>query len=226
MEAIEGEDCGLKINQVTDADAGEWKCSITAITDGNANVGENKITLVVLKAPKSVSLDVTDLLSVTPTEKEATVKWTVEGGDPTPSFSWTMDGAPASGIKVVDSGEEGDGHFQVVSVKPGKKDNGKTLACVANSEAYTADQITEGKNTDSVALDVQYAPEPQKDDLQFYGLTVGKPTVIEIKFRLNPAPSNMEWVMADGTRVPQGSESNEGKYTASMALLEDETEAD
>jgi len=36
----------------------------------------------------------------------------------------------------------------------------------------------------------------------------------------------MEWVMADGTRVPQGSESNDGKYVATLANVEDASEPD
>ena len=35
-------------------------------------------------------------------------------------------------------------------------------------QAYTEAQIAEGKNTDSVALDVQYAPEPQKVGIYYY----------------------------------------------------------
>merc|ERR1719222_227423 len=109
---------------------------------------------------------------------------------------------------------------------PTKADNGKTLECVANSEAYKPEDLENGLNKAGVQLNVEYAPEPQKDDLKFYGMSVGKPTEIEIKFRLNPAPSNMEWVMADGTRVPQGSESNDGKYRATLATSEDADEPD
>lgn len=225
-QAIEGEPCGLSITTVQEEDAGDWKCSITALdAEGNGQVGTNEIALVVLKAPKSVSLNVDGQVTVTPEQKEATVRCTAEGGEPVPSFSWTLDGAPAS-VKVVDSGEEGEGHFQEVSLIPTKADNGKMLECVANSEAYRDEALESGLNKAGVSLDVQYAPEPQKDDLQFYGLAVGKSTEIKIKFRLNPAPTNMEWVMADGTRVPQGSESNEGKYTASLPIQEDASEPD
>jgi len=218
--------CGLVINSVTDNDAGNWKCSITARKeDGKGVSGSDDISVVVLKAPSSVSLNVDGILTVTPEQTDATVRCTAEGGEPVPSFSWLLDGAPAS-VQVVDSGEQDNGHFQEVSMTPTKADNGKTLECVANSEAYKPEDLENGLNKAGVQLNVEYAPEPQKDDLKFYGMSVGKPTEIEIKFRLNPAPSNMEWVMADGTRVPQGSESNDGKYRATLATSEDADEPD
>jgi len=218
--------CGLVINSVTDNDAGNWKCSITARKeDGKGVSGSDDISVVVLKAPSSVSLNVDGILTVTPEQTDATVRCTAEGGEPVPSFSWLLDGAPAS-VQVVDSGEQDNGHFQEVSMTPTKADNGKTLECVANSEAYKPEDLENGLNKAGVQLNVEYTPEPQKDDLKFYGMSVGKPTEIEIKFRLNPAPSNMEWVMADGTRVPQGSESNDGKYRATLATSEDADEPD
>jgi len=107
-------------------------------------------------------------------------------------------------------------------INPRKEDNGKKLACVANSEAYTDADLENGANVATTQLDVQFAPVFPKETKEFYGLNSGKPFDVQITFTLNPAPVSMEWIMHDGTKVPAGSQSQDGKYTSSgLATAED-----
>jgi len=210
--------CGVRIKNVEEKDDGEWRCELTSLVEGTAIRGSNTISLTVLKAPRSVSLNVAQEVSVAPPASGLEgIRCTAMGGHPAPSFSWTLDDQPAN-VEVVATAEEGDdSYYQEINYNAKKEDDGKILKCVANSEAYTADERNAGINVAKTMLDIQFKPAATKDLFEFYGLTVGKPFEIRISFRLNPGPNNMIWTMQDGTVVPQGSESENGKYTAKMA---------
>jgi len=210
--------CGVRIKNVEEKDDGEWRCELTSLVEGTAIRGSNTISLTVLKAPRSVSLNVAQEVSVSPPASGLEgIRCTAMGGHPAPSFSWTLDDQPAN-VEVVATAEEGDdSYYQEINYNAKKEDDGKILKCVANSEAYTADERNAGINVAKTMLDIQFKPAATKDLFEFYGLTVGKPFEIRISFRLNPGPNNMIWTMQDGTVVPQGSESENGKYTAKMA---------
>lgn len=225
----EARDCGIKISKVLEADNGVWKCEITAIVDGQARTGSNEVTLNVLKAPSSVKLNDQDTGSMSivyKTEPEKKIRCTAIGGQPAPTFSWTLAGQPTT-LNIVDANQESDGDvvtsYQEVSYTPRPEDNGKALTCIANSQAYTEDDKAAGKNVATTTLDIQYAPTSQKTEYDFYGLTVGDKYQIRIKFSMNPGPLDMSWKMADGTNVPQGSESEDGKYSADKANFDSET---
>jgi len=209
--------CSMKIGSVKEEDNGEWKCDITTVDDaGNALQGSNLIALTVLKPPRSVSLNVDSSVAVTPEDPKKQIRCTAEGGHPAPTFSWLLGGAPAK-VEVLDTITEGtDGFYQEVSYTAKKEDDGKTLECVANSQAYTEEDLAAEINKAKTVLDVQYKPVPAKEEYVFYGLTVGQPFPIRISFRSNPTPTDMRWKMHDGVEVPQGSEDQDGKYTSAL----------
>jgi len=237
----EAKDCGIKISNVNEADNGVWKCEITAIVDGSARKGSNQVKLNVLKAPSSVSLDDQggSLTAVYKQDQEKKIRCTATGGQPAPTFSWTLDGEMAN-LQITGSDTESSGEvvtsFQEVSYVPKPEDNDKELVCIANSQAYTDEDMKNGVNQAATKLNIEYAPTAQKEEYDFYGLEVGQPSMIRIVFSMNPAPSNLNWMMADGTEVPQNveyekysssnAEYNEDtkQYTAVLTILKVETE--
>lgn len=212
--------CAIRV-KTQETDNGEWRCEITSVIDGSAVQGSNSITLTVLKAPGNVKLNVNEEVNVIPPETGINnVKCEAFGGHPTPSFSWTLDGQPANVDVIAEQmSENGDSYYQEVSYAARKEDNGKKLTCVANSKAYTDEDLANGINTASTTLNIQFKPVFVQSVYDFYGLTVGKPFEIRISFKLNPGPINTEWIMQDGTKVPQGSQSEDGKYTSKVAEL-------
>jgi len=210
-------DCGIKIQNVNDKDNGEWRCEITSIGEnGVAKKGSNRIDLTVLKAPKSVSLDPQSLMVVDTTGSEQRIRCTAEGGHPAPTFTWTLGGEKAK-LPIADTNTDENGvYMEEVVYEPNKADDGKILECVAESEAYTDEDLNAGINKAKTTLNVQYKPVPAKGVYEFYGLTVGQPFDIRISFRANPTPSDMRWKMHDGIEVPQGSEDEKGKYTSAI----------
>lgn len=96
------------------------------------------------------------------------------------------------------------------------EDNTKDLECHVNSEAYTADELGQEQNVAKIMLNVEFPPKALLDVYDFYGMEVGSSYPIRISFRLNPPPSDVQWEMHDGTMVPQGSESQNGKYEADI----------
>lgn len=210
-------DCGIKIKNVVDKDNGKWRCEITSIGDGGvAKKGSNTIDVTVLKAPKSVTLEPESLLVVDPDDSEKRIRCTAEGGHPSPTFTWTLGGEKAK-VSVVDTNTNEDGmYMEEVVYVPSKADDGKILECVAQSEAYTDDDLGAEINKAKTTLNVQYKPVPAQGVYEFYGLTVGQPFDIRISFRANPTPSDMRWKMHDGIEVPQGSEDEKGKYTSAI----------
>jgi len=237
----EAKDCGIKISTVNEADNGVWKCEITAIVDGSARKGSNQVKLNVLKAPSSVSLndDMGSLTAVYKQDQEKKIRCTATGGQPAPTFSWTLDGEKAN-LQITGSDTESSGEvvtsFQEVSYVPNPDDNNKELVCIANSQAYTDEDKKNGVNQATTKLNIEYAPTALKEEYDFYGLEVGAPFSIRISFSMNPAPSNMNWKMADGTEVPQNVEyekysssnaewdENKKQYTALLTINKVETE--
>jgi len=237
----EAKDCGIKISTVNEADNGVWKCEITAIVDGSARKGSNQVKLNVLKAPSSVSLndDMGSLTAVYKQDQEKKIRCTATGGQPAPTFSWTLDGEKAN-LQITGSDTESSGEvvtsFQEVSYVPNPDDNNKELVCIANSQAYTEEDKKNGVNQAATKLNIEYAPTALKEEYDFYGLEVGAPFSIRISFSMNPAPSNLNWKMADGTEVPQNVEyekysssnaewdENKKQYTALLTINKVETE--
>lgn len=208
-------DCGIKIKGVKESDNGVWTCKITAIINKAPVKGSNTINLSVLKAPTSVSLNVEPMMTVTyPDENGKRVRCTAAGGEPAPKFSWTLDGQPASGLSLDEAVLEDGSAYQEAVYVPKPEDHGKELACTAESQAYTANDYESKRNMAATKLDVQFPPKATKEVYDFYGMEMGKPFDIRISFRMNPAPTEMNWIMEDGTLIPMGSESVDAKYEA------------
>jgi hypothetical protein len=228
-------DCGIKIENVQEADNGEWKCEVSSVKDGQLKRGSDTVELTVLKAPSKVSLEVDSELAgesltiVYDKEAQKTIRCIAEGGQPVPTFSWKLNGAPAK-VQVKDANNSPDGMaFQEVLFSGKPEDNAKMLECHVNSEAYTEEELATQQNVAKIALNVEFKPKALLDEYDFYGLEVGSSYPIRISFRLNPAPTNVEWELADGTFVAQGSDSQNGKYQAdipSEGPIKSESESD
>ncbi|XP_023340999.1 fasciclin-3 isoform X2 [Eurytemora carolleeae] len=219
----ETSDCGIKIENVRESDNGAWKCEVTAVTeDGTTKRGVDTVKLTVLKAPSRVTLEVDgmeaeDSLTLV-YEKEAPkkIRCVADGGQPVPTFSWKLNGSPAQ-VSVQDTAISEDGMAYEEVLFTGKpEDNTKDLECHVNSEAYTADELGEEQNVAKIMLNVEFPPKALLEVHDFYGMEVGSSYPIRISFRLNPPPSDVQWEMHDGTMVPQGSESQNGKYEADI----------
>lgn len=204
-------DCGVKINNVQEKDNGEWKCRITAITDGNAKKGEQTATVIVVKPPTSVRIEgeESSMVLTYPTDSTKMVKCIAEGGRPAPSFSWMLDNDLYHGAVVDQEGA------QVLTYKTEPEHNGKTLSCVVNHKGYSEDDMTADLNKASVALDIRFKPVASTKDSAFYGMKLGQKFDVLLNFKSHPEPTEMHWEMHDGITVAQAS-SNDRYVSALM----------
>jgi len=218
-------ECGIKINSVTESDNGQWKCSITSNTGGSGRTGSGSANVTVVKAPTSIYLEPNlpedSLLLKYPDDSNTEIGCVAEGGRPEPTFTWKIGDQPFSPrIESTNANSKPDGVTvvkQTIRYESKPEHNGKSLACVVHSEGYTKEQLEREENIEAIQLNVQYQPTAtRKDELVFYGLTVGSNFEVQITFESNPKPDQISWRMYDKEEVAMGSESPSGRYESSL----------
>lgn len=203
--------CGVKINSVEEKDNGEWKCSITATTEGgSAKKGTQSASVTVVKAPTSVRIEEQSgsLVLTYPEDSTRQVRCMAEGGRPAPAFSWLLDDEPYLGEVQEEAGA------QVLTYTSQPEHNAKTLTCVVTHRGFSQPDLEAKKNQASLSLDIRFKPVASTKDSAFYGMKLGQSFDVLMNFKSHPEPTELHWEMHDKTIVAQGSENK--RYKAAI----------
>lgn len=97
-----------------------------------------------------------------------------------------------------------------------KNHNQKELVCRVEHRGYTQAQEAERQNEASLRLNVNYAPMAWTKPQTFYKMVLGKPAKIDVQIEANPKPDSAQWNLGNGTFLPAGASSEDGKFTSGM----------
>ncbi|XP_066144727.1 fasciclin-3 isoform X3 [Euwallacea fornicatus] len=216
-EGLEYGQCGFTMYRVKDNNNGEIKCTLGITNEPQESVGA--MSLIVARKPQPPELDISrgaDHVSVYKVDDLLQATCLVRDGRPVANISWFLGDDPIDLSEltmptVLDLAKENlQSKVQNLTRRLQASDSGKYLRCVAYHPAYP-----DGQAETKRALDIKYAPLPQRQQIEEFGYEIGKAGSINVTVQANPRPT-FEWSV-NGQRIKEGSNDNTGIMMATLA---------
>ena len=99
-----------------------------------------------------------------------------------------------------------------------KNHNQKELVCRVEHRGYTQAQVAEKQNEAKLRLNVNYGPMAWTKPQTFYKMVIGQEAKIDVHIEANPKPDSAKWLLGNGTELPAGSSSDDGKFTSGVLV--------
>jgi len=227
--------CGMEIHSLEDGDNGQWECLLTTRnpdTQQSASL-QQYFNLEIAVPPMSVSLSEggnSNLQQLDVTRKsgqsEADAKYIeciATAARPEPVFKWMIgDEEMSAEIDVTSYNlDETSGKADYKSTftyYADKNHNQKELVCRVEHRGYTQAQEAEKQNEAKLRLNVNYAPMAWTKPQTFYKMVIGQEAKIDVHIEANPKPDSAKWLLGNGTELPAGSSSDDGKFTSGVLV--------
>jgi len=194
-------ECGIEIQRIEEKDNGEWTCTLTGLgpEDGNLASATGKMRVVVANPPTDLYLEkegerVTDRVQMNlDSGKQTTVNCVTSGARPTPKFIWYIGNDKLNANTEV---IEEDGLVKSsLEYNADPIHNGQQLKCEIEHMGYTTQALADAENEVSAELDLSFKPEAAPKKEVFYNQKIGEESIIRMKFKANPAPTEGAWTI-------------------------------
>jgi len=218
-------ECGIRIENVQEADNGMWTCKLYIKHDGNVINVKDQASVIVAKPPTSIHMEVngvkkpTEVINFSET-KSRKVSCVSDGARPAVKFSWRLGEDPYTGlVKDLPAETKEDGsvrQVQELQYTAEPSHNGKTLVCSVENSGFTQEDLAQQKNTVGLELDVQFQPVAADHPETFYNIKTGESKDILMSFRAHPRPTSVLWRLPKGVELMESAESLDKNFKAEM----------
>merc|ERR1719300_2141422 len=82
----------------------------------------------------------------------------------------------------------------------------------------TSDNLDETSGKADYKSTVTYAPMAWTKPQTFYKMVIGQEAKIDVHIEANPKPDSAKWLLGNGTELPAGSSSDDGKFTSGVLV--------